>query len=236
MLFNIFFNDLLDIIESSNICNFADDNTIYDCGNTVRDVTSRLENDLSKVLAWFSTNQLVANPAKFQMMFLGCPNADIKIDIDDVSLLPSDFVKLLDITLDSKLSFKSHNANLCKRASGGVRCLNRIRNYLSYDQAKLLSNSFILSTFSYAPIVWMSCTKSSCKAIESVHKRGLRAICNDFSCSLDELLQNTNSRSIHEQHLQHMLCEIYKTLKGINPCKSVSIRLLRTIKLIEIAG
>ena len=40
--FNILVKDLLDITESSNICNFADDNTIYACGNTVRDVKSHI--------------------------------------------------------------------------------------------------------------------------------------------------------------------------------------------------
>ena len=36
--FNIFINDLLNIVEKTCICNFADDNTIYSCGTTVVNV------------------------------------------------------------------------------------------------------------------------------------------------------------------------------------------------------
>ena len=32
LLFNIFINDIFMIIEQSDICNFADDNTLYSCG------------------------------------------------------------------------------------------------------------------------------------------------------------------------------------------------------------
>ena len=32
ILFNIFINDIFMIIEQSAICNFADDNTLYSCG------------------------------------------------------------------------------------------------------------------------------------------------------------------------------------------------------------
>ena len=72
LFFNIFINDLLNIVEKTSICNFADDNTIYSCGNTVKNVMSNLQDDLVKALSWFSSNHLVANPEKFQMMFLGC--------------------------------------------------------------------------------------------------------------------------------------------------------------------
>ena len=36
LLFNIFLNDLFLFIERTNICNFADDNTIYSCGKVYK--------------------------------------------------------------------------------------------------------------------------------------------------------------------------------------------------------
>ena len=123
LLFNIFINDLLNIVEKTSICNFADDNTIYSCTNTVKNVMSNLQDDLVKVLSWFSSNHLVANPEKFQMMFLGCKNDDLTIKVGNITIKSSDSVKLLGVTLDNKFSFDKHVADLCKRASYSVRCL-----------------------------------------------------------------------------------------------------------------
>ena len=52
LLFNIFINDLLYIIEESKICDFADDNTIYSCHTSVDAIITNLEIDLSNVLEW----------------------------------------------------------------------------------------------------------------------------------------------------------------------------------------
>ena len=54
----------------SEICNFADDNTIFACGNAIQEIVIKLENDLGRLLVWFSKNGMIANPEKFQIMFL----------------------------------------------------------------------------------------------------------------------------------------------------------------------
>ena len=53
MLFNIFMNDLFLITLDSEICNFADDSTIFSCGNDLHEIVTVLENDLSTLLEWF---------------------------------------------------------------------------------------------------------------------------------------------------------------------------------------
>ena len=55
----------------SEICNFADDTTIYACDTDVEAVMIRLENDLQGLMQWFNNNGMSANPSKFQIMFFG---------------------------------------------------------------------------------------------------------------------------------------------------------------------
>ena len=62
LLFNIFINDLFLISLKSEICNFADDNTIFACGNTIQEIVIKLENDLGLLLDWFTKNGMIANP------------------------------------------------------------------------------------------------------------------------------------------------------------------------------
>ena len=52
----------------SKLCNFADDNTLYNSSKELQIVFRSLETDLSNVFAWFSINSLKANPDNFQFM------------------------------------------------------------------------------------------------------------------------------------------------------------------------
>ena len=54
LLFNMFINYLFLHNISSEICNFADDNTIYACGNDIHEIVIVLDNDLCKLLDWFT--------------------------------------------------------------------------------------------------------------------------------------------------------------------------------------
>ena len=104
LLFNIFLNDLILRIEKSQIYNFADGNTLYASGKNIGDVATCLEVDMENILKWFDSNRMVANPDKFQVMFLGLPkNSNICIEVDDLVLVPKDNVKLFGINIDSEL-------------------------------------------------------------------------------------------------------------------------------------
>ena len=74
LLFNIFINDFFLFIDKSDVCNFADDNTLYSCDSSIEKVIDSLKHDIKKSLSWFRVNQLVANPDKFQLMYLGLNN------------------------------------------------------------------------------------------------------------------------------------------------------------------
>ena len=67
---NTFINDLFFIIEKSDICNFADENTLYSCGADLKTVLENLKQDASKILYWFKINSKKAIPEKFQFMIL----------------------------------------------------------------------------------------------------------------------------------------------------------------------
>ena len=45
LLFNIFINDIFLFVDSLNVCNYADDNTLFAFGKTFDEVTKKLQND-----------------------------------------------------------------------------------------------------------------------------------------------------------------------------------------------
>ena len=112
----------------------------------------------------------------------------------------SDKVELLGITIDKALNFKKHIENLCCTAQYKLHALRRIRKYLALDKAKLLSNAFIDSQCNYAPLIWMFCHKTTYLKMQKIHHKTLKVIYQS-DASYDDLLQLSNSVSLHQRHL-----------------------------------
>ena len=154
ILFNIFINDLFMFLNETEICNFADDNTIYACDKDVEIVISRLKNDIKNVIDWYNANSMVANPDKFQLMFLGKKvDKQICLTVNNLSIRSVDTVKLLGVVIDNKLNFVEHINNICKVANNKTNALLRIRKYIDVPTAKIYANAYILSAFSYCPMI-----------------------------------------------------------------------------------
>ena len=107
LLFNIFINDLFFSIQKSEVCNFADDNTLF-CGDkNLNLVYFNLNSDLSNVMDWFKINSPKANSRKFQFMVLGVnKNNCFNVNLAGKVIPSSNEVKLLGITIDYELKFK----------------------------------------------------------------------------------------------------------------------------------
>ena len=71
LYFNVFINDLFMFIENCEICNFADDITVYSCGIELSSILENLKHDTKTILKWFKINSLKANAGKCQFMILG---------------------------------------------------------------------------------------------------------------------------------------------------------------------
>ena len=53
--------------------------------------------------------------------------------------------KILGVTIDNKLTFKSHIKNLCKKASRKKAVLSRLSNHLNDSQERFVLNSIVKS-------------------------------------------------------------------------------------------
>ena len=219
ILLNIFINDLIFFIQETEVCNFADDTTIYSCSLNYKDAAHKLSNDTHTFLNWFKVNSIVANPGKFQIMFLGSKidNCKITFAIENKQIKCKGEVKLLGITIDEKLIFTKHIANICSLANNRLRALTRIRRYLSKEQTKHLPEAYIISAFKYCPLIWMFCNKTSNNQINKIHKRSLRLIYEMQDANFEDLLLKDNSWSVHESNIHTLLIEIYKSINNLSP-------------------
>ena len=118
---------------------------------------------------------MVANPDKFQAIFLGTADDNISIDIGTAKIVGSKQIELLGVKIDRQLTFYPHITSICKRASAKSKALMRIRNFLTQNQADHLYMAYIMSSFNYCPLVWMFCSKMAHNLINKTHHKALCA-------------------------------------------------------------
>ena len=172
LLFNIFINDFYYFFTSSSLYGFADDNSLSAKSKKIENLKQKLTQESTIALQWLKDNQMLANPSKFQAILLTKSKEHIKttLSVDDQTIESKSAVELLGVEIDDKLKFESNINNICNKASGQLNSLHRFKKYLSPVAKKLAINSFILSNFTYCPLVWHFCSATSRNKIEKIKK------------------------------------------------------------------
>ena len=161
---------------------------------------------------------MLANPEKFQLSLFGIKEdhvLSIEINCDVIEM--SDTVKLLGVTIDSKLRCNEHVKIICQKTSNKVKAFSRVVRYMEPQKASLLYNSFILTNFNYCPLIWMFCGKTMNDKVNSIHKCALRVLLNDYTSSFEELLHRNEEVTIHDKNLQKLMLEVYRCMTSANP-------------------
>ena len=76
---------------------------------------------------------------------------------------------------------------------------------------------FVLSNFSYCPLVWFVSSSTSLRKIENLHKRALRFLLNDYVSSYEQLLQKSSKASINLRNYRVLCTEVFKPMIDLNP-------------------
>ena len=106
---------------------------------------------------------------------------------------------------------------MSKKAGQKLNALSRIASCMTFDQRRLILNSFITSDSPYCPIVWMFHSRKLNERINHIHERALRIVYKDFISSFEELLIEDNSLNIHHRNLQKLVTEIFKVKNSLLP-------------------
>ena len=187
----------LNVIKSE-VCNFADDNTLCSFDKKLDTIFSNLKYDLESVLSWFQANSLKANPSKFRFMILGDKqNTSLVLNSNGKKINNSRKTKLLGIVIDNQLKFKKHIEKLSKKASFKLHVLRRLRRFSTVDKARILANAFINSQFNYAPLIWMFASKTVINKILKIRYRTLQVVYSEHHKSYEERLEINKDISIH---------------------------------------
>ena len=113
ILFIIFIADLFFINNDTDFASCVDDTTPCVCGQTFSEVINFLGSEVTNVLKWFHENGLIANSSESH--FLISPYETKSIQIQNSCIKASSSEELLEIKIDSNLTFHDHIISLCSK-------------------------------------------------------------------------------------------------------------------------
>ena len=196
----------------------------------IETVIMHLEKDALKITEWFPNSFMKLNADKCHLMIFGAKgNNEISITIDVARVKECTEENLLGITFDQSFSFKQHVRALCKKAAQKIHAFARISRCMETEKLQQLTRAFVLSQFSYCPLVWMFYDRTLDHRINRTQERALRISYKDYGNDFGFLLEQTKSIPIHVRILQFLMTEMYKTKFVLKPPFMKKIFLERNI-------
>ena len=132
-------------------------------------VLGQLNRGIDKIFDWFKKKILKGNADKRHL--ITSSKTRVGIEVANMTIMSEEKVKLLGIHIDNRLNVDYHTSQLCKKAGKKLHALSRVFKYMDISQRKLIANAFIMSQFSYCPLIWMFHSRAMEHKINRTHER-----------------------------------------------------------------
>ncbi len=164
------------------------------------------------------TNCLGVNRGKPQCMFISNDsNNTINVNIDNAVLSPSSNIKILEVTINERLTFNEHINIICSNAARQLNAIKHLQFNLDKESILAIYRSYILSNFNCCPLTWHFCGIQNSRNMEKIQERALRFVYEDYESTYDILLKKGNHDMLYIGRLRNMATEIFKALHGSTP-------------------
>ena len=127
-------------------------------------------------------------------------NNMVKTKINEVDIESSPQEKLLGVTLDDQLSFKSHMNTYVKKPVRNWMLLH-ISSSVDLPECWVIMKAYINSQFGYFPLVWMMQSRSINNKINHIHEWTPRIVYKDKFSTFENLLEKDKAVKIYVPNL-----------------------------------
>ena len=87
---------------------------------------------------------------------------------------------------------------------------------MTLQKKRTLYKAFVESQFKYCPLTWMFHGHKTNYKINRLQEQALSLIYNDYISSFEELLSKDGTFTIHEQNIQNLGIEMFKSLNNLS--------------------
>jgi len=148
------------------------------------------------------------------------------VDVAGCSVLLSDNIKILGVTLDCHLSLDKHISSICKSAYYHIRSLRHIRSAITDDMAKSVASSLVCSRLDYANSLLFGITQKDVNRLQRVQNALARVAASQAlprGTHSSDVLQDLHWLPI-DQRIEFKLAIL--TYNNLNSSQSVYLRSL----------
>ena len=129
-------------------------------------------------------NDLLLNPSKSETMTtgtraqLGNGGIDGGVDVAGAAVSPASHVRIMGVTLDSRLSFDKHISDIVRIAFYHLRGLQHVRKFLDKKTAHTIACSLVGSRLDYCNSVLAGVSDHNIKRLQRVQNTAARTVAN----------------------------------------------------------
>ena len=175
----------------------------------------KLESESLILIEWFHDNYFKTNCGKSHVILT--TDKKLKINVKGSPISNEKVVKLLGVIVDNKLPFEPHLNLVCKKYSQKLLALTRVLKFILKEKLRVIMKAFIMSQFSYCPLVWMCRSITLNNKRNKLHERSLVLVYDDRQSTFEELLNIEKSVTIYYRNLQVLVAELYKVHHVLAP-------------------
>ena len=212
VLFLCYINDLPDQV-SSTARLFADDCLLYRNINATADA-DKLQDDIDRLQKLEADWLMDFNPDKCEIIRITNRRKKKVVScysIHGKALKEVTGAKYLGVTIDRKLTWNDHIANITKKANNTRTFLQHNINSCPQAIKSRCYQTFVMPIVEYASTVWDPSTKKYTKAFENVQRQAARFVMNDYQrcSSVGNMLESLERKSLQGRRADATLMMLY---------------------------
>ncbi|MDD9361468.1 MAG: reverse transcriptase family protein, partial [Anaplasma sp.] len=181
ILFSLYVNDFPSILKYSEALMYADDTALIFVGDTIGELQDKINEELTTVLAWFTSNQLTLNLKKSKYTVFHSKKKAINYDelvirLDNTKLQHVACYKYLGVLFDSDMHWKSQIKHICSKIAYGCYTLLKARECFDLFILRILYFAFVHSQLVYCIESWGNTYATYLDPVTRLQKRAIRFI------------------------------------------------------------
>ena len=175
LFFDIYSNEFSILCGSDHHVLYADDTCLIYVGDTLEELTRRVNIKLKLITEWCKFNQICLNISKSEYMVVSprIGSGAINLCIQSQPMQQTNSFKYLGIFIDKDLKFHAQIEHINTKLSRFCGITYRLKNKLNLKSARNIYFSFIYSTITYCLVIWggvATCTQR-CDRTMNLHRR-----------------------------------------------------------------
>ena len=201
---------------------FADDTNLLYSHSDPKILKRIMNSELKIIFEWLCANRLSLNVSKTEFIIFRPPskplNERIVLRLNQTNIFESTKIKYLGVILDSRLTWKHHITELCKKLSRAVGLLYKMKNFSTKFVLRSLYFSIFHSHLTYGLPVWGNAAEFYLAKIKALQKRAIRAInFSDFIAPTEPLFKKSGILRLSDQRHVHTCALLWDLDKGQLP-------------------